>query len=122
MGDNPALIFAISGAGAGFAWAAHRWDWQAAWDLAPAICASALLSWCFAWLIWPVLPEIWARGFYHEAVGGFVASLLPALVGGLVDPDAPRFKQAQQTAVLGSAFVLGCFIGVPFVAALGGAL
>jgi hypothetical protein len=111
---SAALLVAAGGLG-GFALAARRWDLRAAFDLAPAILASAILSYLFAGLIWPVLPIVWQAGAYHEAIGGFVASLLPGLVGGLVDPDAPRYKQAQQTAFLGCAFVGFCFIGWPIL-------
>lgn len=99
--------------GAGLAW--WRWDAQAIFDTLPCVLASALLAWCFAWLIWPVLPAVWSAGHYREAAGSFVASLLPALVGLLVDPNKGHFEQARLVGFVGCALVGFCFIGYPFL-------
>jgi hypothetical protein len=121
---DSALPFIASGAALGFIIAVRRQGATLGTTvrLLPALCASALLACCFAWLIWPVLPLVWQAKAYHEAVGGFVASLLPALVGGLADPYAPAFQQFRVTAWIGCAFVGLCFVGYPFLVNLIGAI
>jgi hypothetical protein len=113
---DSALALPLLGAGAGLALASARQQGlRDAVRLAPAILASCLLTWLFAGLIFPVLPVVWQAGAYHEAIGGGVAALLPALVGALLDPDAPVFAQARALAWLGCAFVTLCFLGYPFL-------
>jgi hypothetical protein len=110
------LYFALGGAGLGTLAASLRRDgWLDAVRLFPLLFISALFAWLFCALIWPVIPGIWAQGHYNEAIGGMVAALLPALVGGLVDPEAPFHDQARGLAWLGCGFVLFCFIGWPML-------
>lgn len=113
---SSALLAVAGGATLGTALAASRRDgWQDVMRLAPAIAASAALSYLFALLIWPVLPLVWQAGAEHEAIGGFAASLLPGLVGALVDPEESFYGQARGIAWIGCAFVGICFTGYPFV-------
>lgn len=119
---DSALGWIAGGVAVGSAMAAQRRDgWRDVLRLFPALFIGASMAWLWAWLIWPVLPLVWQAGARHEAVGGFVASLLPVLVGGLADPDAPFQRQCHDLAWLGCAFVGACFIGYPFVINLIGA-
>jgi hypothetical protein len=119
---STALTLALGGGAFGTGLAATRMGGlRDAFRLAPAIAASTLLAYLFGGLIFPVLPAIWAAGHYNEAIGGGVAALLPALVGALVDPDAPVYQQAREIAWVGCIFVGLCFIGYPFFINLIGA-
>jgi uncharacterized membrane protein YjjP (DUF1212 family) len=99
---------------------AAAYQWRAVSDvlrLLPAILASSLLGSLFASLIWPVLPLIWPIA-PHEAIAGFIASLLPGLVGWYADPDAPLGESVRGVLLGACAVILGLYILVPIFSAM----